>query len=321
MSDGEENPESAVKFQLKSAVMKKLAIPLAMLLIGCHAPQKTTVFKPYEQRERALVQSVGFSPDGNKLYITLFHQLIRKQAGDTSNAYPEVAIYEADKVGDKWSDPSLLSFSGKYEDYEPTVSPDGNYIFYNSNRPLTKGDKPFSSNNIWYVERRGGAWSEPVYCTAINNREYGEDYPAITRTNKIYFMKELPSPKNDSVRNYKIYVTAFPGTGTTTPVQVFAGNENEGDPWVSPRESYLVFTKFDLIRGWDTTCDLYISFRKNNKWSTPQPIGDLNTPGKPDYAVTVSPDEKWIYYRANHSLVKKPFKQVLKKYSREAVFS
>ncbi|HYF29996.1 MAG TPA: hypothetical protein VD993_02650 [Chitinophagaceae bacterium] len=306
--------------------MKSLMIIIPSLLLPCACiSQKTEQFKPYTQRERALVQSVAFSPDGQRMYCTLFHRLMRRKLGDTSKTHPQVAIYEAARTATGWSDPVVVPFSGVYEDYEPTVSPDGKYIFYNSKRPLSAGGEPFSRNNIWYVEKQGEGWSEPKYFHAANTVKYGEDYPAITQGNKVYFMKETPSAVNDTISTWKIYVVQFPGSGAT-PMPAFTGNTTpaqleQGDPWVAPDESYLIFTQFDNLRGWDKSCDLFICFRKNNKWSLPVLLEELNTANAPDYAVAISPDEQWIYYRANHHLMKRPFKPVLRKYKKRAVFS
>lgn len=301
--------------------MKSSSIVFMAIALSACVSQKPVPFKPYAARERALVQSVSFSPDGSRMYCTLFHQMMRQHAGDTSKAYPEVAIYEAVKTGGEWGDPVLMSFSGEYEDYEPTVSPDGNYIFYNSKRPLSKGGKASEKNNIWYVQKNGAGWSEPRYYSAANTTDFGEDYPAITKNRTVYFMKEMPSPLSDTISRWRIYAADFPGSGTAAATPVF-GNESgmeQGDPWVDPDETYLIFTMFDIGKGWDKTCDLYISFRRNNKWSAPMPLDDLNTANAPDYAVAVSPDEKWIYYRANHYLVRRPFKAVLRKYRKQAV--
>ena len=265
-------------------------------------------FRPYREREKVLVQGISLSPDGRKLYFSLFEQRMRKAAGDSSSNIPELAMYEADKKDTSWDDPVLLPFSGKYLDYEPTVSPDGKLIFYNSKRPVGKDGKSFEKNNIWFVEKNKDSWSEPKFLGGINTKEFGEDYPTITMNRRLYFVKEMPTP-NDTINRWKIYSVKFNGEKTTSPVQVFSTNNNfnEGDPWVSPDESYLIFTRWKVDSAWEKTCDLYISIREKNRWTDPVPLKELNSRTGPDYSVTVSPDEEYIYYRTSNRYIRLPF--------------
>jgi hypothetical protein len=59
----------------------------------------------------------------------------------------------------EWDQPQMASFSGKYRDFDPCISPDGSKIFFISDRP---GDnKKNRDGNIWMVEKMGDGWSEP----------------------------------------------------------------------------------------------------------------------------------------------------------------
>ena len=78
----------------------------------------------------------------------------------------------------------------------------------------------------------------------------------------------------------------------------FSGPEfGEGDPQLARNGSYLIFTRWDHRAGWQQTCDLWISFRGTVGWTEPVPLVELNTP-QPDYAAAISPDGRWLYYRA-----------------------
>jgi hypothetical protein len=62
--------------------------------------------------------------------------------------------------------------------------------------------------------------------------------------------------------------------------------------------------------GWQQTCDLYISFRGTIGWTIPVPLTELNT-STPDYAPALSPDGRWLYYRAGGRYLRRALDPVL----------
>jgi len=67
----------------------------------------------------------SFSPDGNSFYF------FRKVAP----TWEQYRIFKSVKLGEEWSIPVQLDFSGTEEsELYPNVSPDGNWIVYSSGR-------------------------------------------------------------------------------------------------------------------------------------------------------------------------------------------
>ncbi len=267
-------------------------------------------FPPFPERHRRLVQSISFSPDGKEMYFTLAHrEYLEAQGKAITDAIPRLVIYSARIESNGWSEPKIISFGGKYKEYEPSVSPDGNLMFFNSNRPL-HGSVPFEKNNIWFSRKTDGKWGEPEYIPAINTQEFEESYATITRNGQLFFVGE--TPVGDKFQ-YSIYTTRFNGTSTEPAKRVIDIDYPQGsaDPWVAADGSYIIFTKF--TENWNETCDLHISFKKGNSWSNPVKLEELNSEG-PDFAVAISPDQKWIYYRKNYQFLKVPFLPILEKY-------
>src|SRR5262245_17211542 len=82
----------------------------------------------------------GFARDGLTIYFTKDH--IGQRLG---------VIVSSQFRGDRWSEPGVVPFSGRYTDYDPFVTLDGSKIFFASNRPVTGSNR--KDFDIWYVEK------------------------------------------------------------------------------------------------------------------------------------------------------------------------
>ncbi|MEQ9425633.1 MAG: hypothetical protein RJQ09_14505 [Cyclobacteriaceae bacterium] len=261
---------------------------------------KAQSFTPYPERPMRLVQGISFTPDGKTMYFTLPHKEYLESKGmDSNDDTPILAIYSAVNDNGTWSTPEPIPFLDKYKEYEPTLSPDGKLMLFNSNRPKS-GTKPQEKNDIWFSEKVGEMWSAPRNLGPLNT-ELEESYPSITNDSTLIYVAEKII---NGVSEYAIHITRFNGTNTLPGVKIKSIDEPQGcgDPWISPNGNYMIFTKFDNDR-WQETCDLYVSYNQNGVWSEPAAIEPLNGEG-PDFSPAVSPDGKWIYYRKNYQFVK-----------------
>ena len=74
----------------------------------------------------------------------------------------------------------------------------------------------------------------------------------------------------------------------------------ELEPWISPDESYLVFSAGGRADG-KGGLDLYISYRRNGVWSSARPLGhDINSPWF-DFNPSVSPDGSTFFFTSARS--------------------
>ena len=71
----------------------------------------------------------AFSPDGQTVY---FHRSGVAMTG---------TILVSRRRAGVWSRPEVAAFSGQWQDIEPAMSPDGNYLIFSSNRPIVAGGK------------------------------------------------------------------------------------------------------------------------------------------------------------------------------------
>jgi Tol biopolymer transport system component len=124
------------------------------------------------------VRDFALSPKQDELFITV-----------ESNKNIFSSILQLTKTGKKWK-VKLAPFSGTYGDIEPTFSPDGNTLYFASNRPLQK-DSAVKDFDIWKTEKQNGIWSEPKNLGAPINTDANEFYPAVTQNGKIVFYGNL----------------------------------------------------------------------------------------------------------------------------------
>jgi hypothetical protein len=115
-----------------------------------------------------------FAPDGNTIYFSINAPVNRLG----------VIVASRFEKG-KWSTPEVASFSGQYSDYDPFISPDGNKLFFISNRPVD--DKPKKDYDIWVVEKTKEGWSAPKNIGAPVNTDADQFYPSVSTNGTLYY--------------------------------------------------------------------------------------------------------------------------------------
>ncbi|MCC6584504.1 MAG: PD40 domain-containing protein [Chitinophagales bacterium] len=244
------------------------------------------------------VRDFALSPKQDELFITV-----------ESNKNVFSSILHLTKDGKKWK-VELASFSGKYSDIEPTFTPDGNTLYFVSNRPLQK-DSAVKDFDIWKTEKIKGVWSEPENLGAPINTDANEFYPAVTTNGKLYFTAAY---KEKAVGKEDIWVSSLENGKYTQPLvlpETVNSRFYEFNAFVSPDDSYIIFTSFgredDLGGG-----DLYIS-KKDAKgdWLPAKNLGEnINSKGL-DYCPFVSFDKKYFFFTSDRNSIQKSYKTKL----------
>lgn len=209
--------------------------------------------------------SVAVTRDGKTMYF------MRSDFAEKDDT-----IMVSHKRDGHWSKPEVASFSGRWHDSEPALSPDGKRLYFVSNRPVHSGGAPltvevfgrhYAGTNLWYVERQtDGHWGRPVHVNGALN-DGGMIYnPSVAANGDIYFSARRP----DSGAAYQIYVAKHTAHGYAAPERVDLGGikHNRMDPAIDPRQRFLVFAgnEGDSLGS----ADLYISFRKpGGSWGRP----------------------------------------------------
>jgi Tol biopolymer transport system component len=109
--------------------------------------------------------NAAFSADGTELFFTV----------KLPSRGRHVMLTMTQKRG-LWSAPTVLPFSGQYNDADPALSPDGKTLYFASSRPLSAAvhEKDW---DIWPVDRTASGWGQPRRLDAPVNTLATEVYP------------------------------------------------------------------------------------------------------------------------------------------------
>jgi WD40 repeat protein len=256
-------------------IVKKLALAASVALGFCAWPVMAgEMIGPGIISTGLQETSVAVTADGNTLFF------MRSDLGESDDT-----IMVSHRHGQTWGSPDVASFSGRWHDSEPTLSPDGKRLYFVSNRPPREGAAPvtasmsgreFPGTNLWYVQAgANGGWGAPVHVDGALNDGSMIYNPTVAANGNIYFSAHRP----DSGKAYQIYVARRAGDGYAAPELVPLGEvaNNRMDPAIDPSERFIVFAGNEgdsLGRA-----DVYIAFRKpDGSWDKPEHLGgDVNS--------------------------------------------
>ncbi len=222
-----------------------------------------------------------FTPDLNEVYYVVAGQ-------------PYKVIVCMKKKDGIWSEPFIPSFSGKYSDDHPSVSSDGNTIFFDSRRPLKNTGPPEEKSDIWKVTRNEQGWGEPVNPGEPVNTKEHEFHPSVAANGNLYFV----SPRKDGFGSTDIYLSEFKEGVYRQPVNL-GGNVNSPglDAWIyiHPDEKYLLFSSFR--RGDNLPEGIFFSGRgKDGVFNEATYLAEVNFYKGVARMPVLSPDGKYLFF-------------------------
>ena len=245
-------------------------------------------------------RDIAISPDGKEI----FYGVLEK---------PHYVLVWLKEENGTWKSHKIAPFSGLYNDYEPQFSPDGNRLYFCSDRPLEgKGDP--KDSDIWFVERNEDGWSEVQNLGAPINTEKNEFYPSVTKKGTLYFTSH----------DMKICRSEF-ANGSYSEPEILSDSINtraEYNAFIDPDERYLIYTS----HSWGHAAgrgDLFIAFKKEDgSWTEPKHLGsDINSSAI-EMSPTVSLDGKYLFFSSMRTIDEyntnpvKTYKQLLQSFQK-----
>jgi Tol biopolymer transport system component len=239
-----------------------------------------------------------FTPDGTELYFSV-------NAPNDAGGF----ILVSRLADGQWSAPAMATFSGQYSDYDPFISPDGRQLFFISNRP--KGAERYDPRDydIYVADRTATGWSGPRSVGPVINTERAEYFPSVASDGTLYFSAVRP----DGQGSFDIYRSRSVNGAYQTPENLGAAVNGPGadiDNFIAPDQSYLIFAALGRGDGAGGG-DIYISHMRDAAWTPAKNLGEPINSRAREYAPSVSPDGRWLYWTSKRGFMDAPLNRRL----------
>lgn len=272
------------------AVMAAAALP-------CVAAVDTTAATPQAVTLGGIIHpdsddTLAFTPDGNTVFF------------DRSEGKRKT-IMVSHRLDGRWSQPAVASFSGHGFDQDPVMAPDGSYLLFDSDRPVTPGGQPLTQDyfvggrapgsNIWRVDRQGDGWGRPVWLGPAVNSDVFVDFAGIAADGSLYFIRW-----DKQAKVMHTWHAAWRDGHYLPPVRAGLGDPavSTHDPAVAPDQSFIVFDYGKTKGGLGRLC---IAFREGEHWSRPLDLGDTVNRDMP-WGSHIAPDGHSVYFTGQSGL-------------------
>jgi hypothetical protein len=246
------------------------------------------IFAPGIVSTGLATRDIAMTPDGSELYFSV------TLGGRTM-------IMETHLREGSWTEPAVASFSGRYLDIEPAISPDGKRFFFLSTRPRAGQDaKPgWVYQDIWVMDRVGEGWSEPSNLGSPVNSDAPEYFPSVTADGTLYFTREGEDGVSATWRS-RFVDGAYSEPEMLGP-EVNCGS-NRFNVFIAPDESFAIVPNVgreDAIGG----ADYYVVFRsEDDTWSEPINMGPtINQPQGREWSASLSPDGRYLFFMSSRA--------------------
>jgi hypothetical protein len=230
------------------------------------------------------------------------------------------SIYFSKKIRGVWSKPKMVSFSGDFNDSSPHLTRNNKKLYFISDRPDDSGK---TSKDIWVTERnKDGVWGKPFNLGREINSDKTEFSPKTTANGDLYFA----SDRDGGFGQGDIYLAKMEKGKLAKPFnlgEVINSPKGEWNLEIDAQGSILIFEASERKENFSPYGDLYISFRENNKWTVPQNIREINTPGS-DLLPFLDEKKNYLYFSSTNllagesaNLYRVYFRDILKKYKKK----
>jgi hypothetical protein len=281
--------------------MKKILILLIYIFINQSFCQEVSSVKPAFEilTKYNKVRDLTLTPLADEAYATI------------QSTIDNLSVIVCMKlINNKWSEPKIVTFSGKYKDLEPFVTPNGLRLYFSSNRPIDTTSTKVKDYDIWYVKRKNkdDKWSKPIILNNnLINTMYDEFYPSLANNNNLYFTRNSPQTKGKD----DVFFSKWTKGVYDKPLSLSDSINTEGyefNSYIAPDETFLIFSGYNRVDSFGSG-DLYISFKNpNGQWEKAMNLGEGINSDKMDYCPYVDSLNQILYFTSTrYKRLKKEF--------------
>jgi hypothetical protein len=278
---------------------------------------------------KAMATQSFITPEGYLFYAKCYHRLAEldkaveyynKYLKDIAPLSPEYAetrryIQECKYAKSMMAKPVPVTISNlgkeinsRYEEYAPSVTADGNKLYFTSRRSSTtggkvdeKGDYKFYEDIFFSQKDVNGKWMEAEKVEGKVNTESHDGILSITPDGLgMYVYKNDGKVSGDIFYSQKDVNTGEFLEATPLAFPINTKNRFESSTSITEDGQFLYFVSErdkGLGRG-----DIYVSQRMNGNWTEPKNMGSvINTPGDEKF-VFIHPNGKVIFFASNGHL-------------------
>jgi hypothetical protein len=150
-----------------------------------------TLFAPGVIATAANEMSLSLTPDGDTAYF------VRTDFAERDNVILQSTLGR----DQHWRTAKIAPFSGIWRDSEPSVSPDGRYLYFSSNRTINAqeslpsisvGRLSFPGARLWRVAKSGNSWGEPELLGGAIAVGFANYNPSVAADGTLYFSSKRP---------------------------------------------------------------------------------------------------------------------------------
>ncbi len=239
------------------------------------------IFAPFLVSDRHNLHSrIEFTPNGREAYFSCYPDY----------DFPQ-KICVTRKIKGKWMLPTIVPFSGDYQEGGPVLANQGKRMYFYSKRPLNEGGKAQLKSDIWYVDWEGKKWNKPLHTGSVINSEVSEGFLYPGKNGSLFFTRMFSADsallmQTDIIKNEFQEPVVIKNIGDTLSFK---------DPVPINGEDYFIYTK-NTKHGKSYYASLLISYRnEDGSWTTPKEMGDMINYGEGRFP-SFSPDGDFLFF-------------------------
>jgi len=192
----------------------------------------------FQMNSRVHEGPVTFNRTFNEMYFSR-NNIKKNSTKADEEGLIRMQVYQSKKTFFDWDIPTKLAISNKeYDVMHPTLSPNGNRMYFTSNMPGSRG-----GTDIYMVKKVGDDWGEPVNMGPEINTDKNDAFPFIHESGTLFFA----SMGHNGKGGYDIFRVPVKGAQAMGPV------ENLGEPINSKQDDFGLILNAEGNRGYLTS--------------------------------------------------------------------